>query len=457
MEKSALNELLAKEKKVRIYEEKIWGIPLWGCIKRKYRNKYIFIHAKVPPMSNHSKFNLWALMKSFFLSFWHILKLFLFSQKKSNLFLGFMRLEQVDRLYMDKFVDPIILSSAVENDYVYFERGRSGVHYFPRAVDNIVWTEFMDNLCSFMALFLFPFFAIFNWRAYNSLIIKMSLLVTLSLKDKFYVYYTTTKLFLKACFLCLIIKRLGVKRLFVPIAVLHYSYIIACKILKIPCYEIQHGITVGQTSTYSGEYVPESYPDYFLTFGQSSLKDRLFGLPLGKMINIGCSFKSFLKERNVKKIKNTYLLLSEPEITQKMIYTILELAKMYPEYTFHLRLHPLEVLNQYQKKMLVGFANVVLVDNMINSTIVSMSYEGVLAENTTVLYEAVSVGVKAARLQYNGLHTIHFEDEPRGMFFYMKKAEDFSGFVNEFTIPITGMEFFYSTFDVETFNTLLGK
>ena len=450
-----LNELFEKEKTLSIYNERIWGIPLWSCIKRKYRSKYLFIHAKVPPMSNHPKFYLWPLVRSFIVSFWHILKLFICSEKKPNLFLGFMRLEQMNGLYMDKFIEPIILLSELKDKYVYFERGRSGIHISPRSIKNIVWTEFIDNFCTLMSCGLFPFFVLFNWKTYGNLIDKINYLFPISLKERFYIYYITTRFLLKALFLCLVLKRLGVKRLFIPAAVIHYQYIAACKLLKIPCYEIQHGITAGQTYTYSGEYVPEAYPDYFLTFGKSSLKDSLFGLPLGRMINIGCAFKSFLKERNVVKLKNTYLLLSEPEITQKMVHTIVELAKMYPEYTFHLRLHPLEVLNQCQGTMLSEFANIALVDNIINSTIVCMDYEGVIAENTTVLYEAVSVGVKAARLQYNGLQTIHFEDEPRDLFFYMKRAEDFSSFANEFDISDANVDLFYSTFDVKTFNTLL--
>ena len=60
-----LNELFEKEKTLSIYNERIWGIPLWSCIKRKYRSKYLFIHAKVPPMSNHPKFYLWPLVRSF--------------------------------------------------------------------------------------------------------------------------------------------------------------------------------------------------------------------------------------------------------------------------------------------------------------------------------------------------------------------------------------------------------
>lgn len=454
---AVLNELLEKEKKLRIYDERIWGIPLWGCIRRKYRAKYMLVHAKIPPMSNHANFNLWILTKSFFISFWHILKLLIFSQKKANLFLGFMRLERVDGLYMDKFIDPVIMLSAVKQDYVYFERGRSGVHRSPRAIDNIVWTEFIDNLSSFIALFLFPFFVILKWHAYHGLVLKVKSLISISLKDWFYICYRTTVLLLKTLFIYLIIRRLGIKRVFAPVAVLHYSYVAACRMLNIPCYEVQHGITIGQTTTYSGEYVPEAYPDYFLAFGKSSLRDRLFGLPYGKMINIGCAFKSFLKERNVTKMKDTYLLLSEPEITQKMVDTLSELAKLYPKYNFHLRLHPQEKLNQYQLKKMNEFSNVKIVDNVENSTIACLAYEGVVAENTTVLYEAVSVGIKAARLQYNGFHTIHFEDEPQGLFFYMKRAEDFSSFANNFCATKIDMEFFYSTFDVETFNMLLIK
>ena len=456
MSKLTLKELLDKEKNLRIYDERIWGIPLWGCVKRKYRNKYMFVHAEIPPMSNHPKFNVWALMRSFVLSFWHILKLFVCSQKKSNLFLGFMRLEQVDGVYMDKFVDPIIMLSAAKDDYVYFERGRSGVHRSPRAIDNIVWTEFIDNLSLIMALFIFPFLAIFKWGTYEGLIIKVNRLIGISLKDRLYIYVRTTTCLLKIFFLCLVIKRLGVKRLFAPVAVLHFPYVAVCKLLKIPCYEVQHGITVGQTTTYSGEYVPEAYPDYFLTFGKSSLKDGLFGLPFEKMINIGCAFKSFLKKRRIIILKDTYLFLSEPQISQKMVDTLSELANLYPQYSFHLRLHPLEKLTRYQQNSLSGFPNVAIVDNVENSTIACMAYEGVIAENTTVLYEAVSVGIKAARLQYNGFHTIHFKDEPQGMFFYMKKAKDFSEFVNDFKVVVDS-EFFYSTFDVENFNKITAK
>lgn len=84
MSKLTLKELLDKEKNLRIYDERIWGIPLWGCVKRKYRNKYMFVHAEIPPMSNHPKFNVWVLMRSFVLSFWHILKLFVCSQNRHN-------------------------------------------------------------------------------------------------------------------------------------------------------------------------------------------------------------------------------------------------------------------------------------------------------------------------------------------------------------------------------------
>ena len=135
------------------------------------------------------------------------------------------------------------------------------------------------------------------------------------------------------------------------------------------------------------------------------------------MINIGCAFKSFLKKRRIIILKDTYLFLSEPQISQKMVDTLSELANLYPQYSFHLRLHPLEKLTRYQQNSLSGFPNVAIVDNVENSTIACMAYEGVIAENTTVLYEAVSVGIKAARLQYNGFHTIHFKDEPQGMFF----------------------------------------
>lgn len=267
----------------------------------------------------------------------------------------------------------------------------------------------------------------------------------------------TTAFLLKTFFLCLVIKRLGVKRIFVPAAVIHYPYIAACKLSNILCYEIQHGITVGPTSTYLGEYIPECYPDYFLAFGHSSVKDRLFGVPLEKVINIGCAFNFFLKSRNIAVLKGSYLLLSEPEISQRMVETITELAAMYPTYSFYLRLHPQEKLNQYQQESLNRLPNAKLVKTVENSTIACMAYEGIIGENTTVLYEAISVGVKVARLQYNGFQTNHFENEPQNLFFYMKKPEDFSTFVDDFDTSEFNRELFYSTFDVEAFHLILNR
>lgn len=457
MENIVLKNLLKIEEQTSIYDEKIWGLPLWSFIKRKYRNRYIWLNDNIPPMSNHPSFNLWSLLHSFIVSFWQVLSLFIHPKKITNLFLGFQRMEKVDGTYIDKLVDPIIISTDAKDDYVYLERGRSGVHYSPRYIDNIIWTEFIDNFCFIIACFLFPFFYLFNFKTYGKLINNIKQLLPISLKEQVQICYTTTAFLLKTLFLCLIIKKLGVKRIFAPIAVIHYPYIAACKLAKIPCYEIQHGITVGQTSTYFGEYRPECYPDYFLAFGHSSVQERLFGVPLEKMINIGCAFKSFLKGRDVVMLKNTYLLLSEPEISEKMVNTIIELAELYPKCTFHLRLHPQEKLNQYLRDLLDKLPNTKLIETVENSTIACMAYEGVIAENTTVLYEAVSVGVKAARLQYNGFHTIHFENEPRDLFFYMKKSEDFSTFVNNFNASEFNKELFYSTFDSKAFNLLLMK
>lgn len=457
MNDSILDNLLTKEKETNIYKERICNFPLWAYVRREYRNKYIFSNGGDSPLSNFSQFRLIPLLNSFIKSLFHITTLFIHSKKVSNLFLGFMRLEQIDGVYVDKFVDPIIRISTIKDDYIYMERGRSGVHCSPRFVNNIIWTEAIDFICIVCAYILFPIFYIFNYKKYNRFYHSLNQIFPITLKDKIKIANKTTNGLIKIFVLYLLFRKLGVKRVYLPVAVLHYPYIGACKKLKIPCYEIQHGITVGRTSTYSGEYVPEAYPDYFLVFGCCFMKDFLFGIPIDKMMNIGCAFKELIRQRSAIPLKNTYLILSDPEVTQKIVNTTVELAQMYPEYTFHLRLHPLERLNQSQIKVLSVFPNVKCVETINNSTITCMSYEGVIAENTSVLYEAVSVGVKAARLQYNGLHTIHFLDEPANIFFYMKKPEDLKTFIDNFKLGDVNKELYYSSFNHHLFNQILNQ
>lgn len=103
--------------------------------------------------------------------------------------------------------------------------------------------------------------------------------------------------------------------------------------MNLPVYEFQHGITNGETCLYSGYYNPDIDPDYFLTFGDACHKN-VFGIPENKIINIGWAFKSYLKQQhlNTEFFPDTFLVISEPEISQKVIDIVIYFANHFPEY-----------------------------------------------------------------------------------------------------------------------------
>jgi len=56
-------------------------------------------------------------------------------------------------------------------------------------------------------------------------------------------------------------------------------------------------------------------------------------------------------------------------------------------------------------------------------------FTNVIGENSTVLYEAVSMGKKVARLALGGLHPKFINPEDYDSFFIIRKFEDFSKFI----------------------------
>lgn len=451
-----LNDICNKERSLGFSDDTIWGIPIWRLVHVQYRNYFMSVIAGIPAMSNHPQFRLGKIITASWKSLIKLITICLRCKHVSNLFFGFPRLEKFNDKYIDKFIDPLIVQSNIGNDYLYLERGRSGEHKSPRYIaDNILWTEFIDCTVYVLSVLFAPLWWMCHIQKYTSIINKLSHIVNLNFKQKVQFVLITTRRYCKVAFLYILFRNLKAKRLFMPVALIHCTYLFAAKKAGIKVYEIQHGITVNNTTTYSGEYNKNWYPDLFLAFGMSSMKDYLFGVPESKMLNIGCAFKSLLTNSNRQCLSKTYLFLSDPEITDVMVVTFVDLANRYPHYQFHYRPHPHEKLNDDQKAIIDRTSNTKIVECLENSTVTCMNYEGVIAENTTVLYEAISVGVKAARLQYNGLTTIHFSDEIEGLFYYMQKPDDFEYFAETFVLNDFNKEFYYSSFNSKQFNALL--
>lgn len=452
-----VSDVCQLEQDLDLYKYKIIGVPIWRIVRRKYRDRYTDREIGVGALNNHSQFHFCALLKSYLISVKQILKLLLKNEYVDNVIFGFPRLENVNGIYLDKFIDPVLLESNLKNSYIYIERGRSGEHLTPRLNnEKIFFSEFIDFTSQLLGGLIVPLVFMFNLHKFIGIYQKTKDVLGFNYKDVFETSYRTSVFVLQVYFLKLIFKRIHAKRFFGVAIGNHYHYIVASRKIGIPVYEFQHGIIVGQTTLYTGVYDPQMYPDYFLAWGKSSMME-FFGVPLSRMINIGWAFKSYLV-KHIPKVNypdNTYLIVSDPEVTHIVIKTAMELAQTYLGYEFHIRLHPHEKLNKEQEMYVLQCKNISIQDNRINSNVALLSYCAILGENSTVMYEALSLGKKVGRLCFNGFNPIAMSGISKDAFYDIRDVNDFANFVTWKRTESLDDNMIYSDFCVDVVNRLL--
>lgn len=450
----SINKICQLEIDLDIYEERICKIPIWLCVYRKFRDRYIESGSGVLPMSNHGQLNLLRCIKTTFKSACQFFTLILKGKKIDNAIYGFPRLERIEGVYVDKFCDELIRQTPLADSYLYFERSRSFNHLFPRGIDNIIWTEFIDNLCIILGYIGIPITYLFNNNTFNTLFNKASSIITLSSKDKKFIVRKVGSDLIKFHITYFLLRRLKVKRIFAPV-LRNMPYLVAtAKKLNIPCFEIQHGITEGPTPLYSGTYIQEFSPTAFLAFGSTSMIP-VFNVPIEKMVNIGFAYKQYLYTLSPKEILNDhYLVVSDPEITQSIIDVVCNIKKDNPKCEFTIRFHPLEKPSDSQIEYLKEHG-VYIDDGKENSTLAVMKYQGVVGEKSTVLYEALNFGKKVAKINFNKLNiNMDVSEETKKGFYVLNGIEDFKFFKKADFPRQAGLEF-YSDFKKDAFAKIL--
>ena len=454
----ALSDLLELEDKLGLYNYTVKGVPIYQIFRYRLRGRYLERETnEYKRMKNHSKFNFSLLLKTYLSSALQVLNLCCTKKRIDNVIFGFPRLENVNGIYLDKFVDPVILESNLKDSYIYFERGRSGVHLTPRLnEERIITTEFIDFTSHMIGALIAPIVLCCFLRTILEFYSKLKKNFKISDKMLVDISHRISILLIKSLFFKMLFKKMRTKRFFSVASNLFRDYTLACKKLGIPVYEFQHGITVGCTALYSGGYDQRIQPDYFLAFGESSMCD-VFSVPLDRMIKIGWAFKSFVKQYapESKYGDNTFLMISEPHISQKIIQIVIELSDAYPDLIFHIRLHPMEKWTSKQMDAILPYKNITIQDNTINSNIALLSYNSILGENSTVMYEALSLGKKVGRFYFNGFVPTHMPGIPEGAFYYIQNIPDFKNFLLWNSKVENLSSVIYSDFESSVFNSLL--
>lgn len=454
-----LSEILKVEEQTGVNDLYIEGIPIWAIIKYRLRG-YHNVELGIDDITNQTKRpkkKFFERIKDIYNSFFDIYGLY---KTKTNIpycFVGFTRLEKINSVYIDKFIDPVITQCELDKkDYIYINNEKS--HPAERSKEHsIVFTDFIEYLSIFLLPVVFPILYIRNRKTYKILKTIIKNYFTKNKKAIVYLYVKPTLIYIQQIVYKSIFGRLGIKSVIGVARPSFFSQTLAAKKIGIKVIELQHGITHGLTNLYSGVYNTKIDPDYFCTFGEACSLD-VFNIPESKIVNIGFALNSYLKKivENNKYENNYILVISEPEPSENILTVVLKLANMYPELEFHIRRHPQEVYSDTQKERIKLARNVKDVSSSECSQVAIMPYTYIIGDNSSVLFEAVSIGKKVARLNCEGLISYGYDPEEQDGFFYLNNLNDFTSFINS-NHKKKDNRMIYSDFDSHAFKCLISK
>lgn len=444
-----LTILEEREKENRLADIVIAGIPIWDIIKHPLREKYLVntghlerIHNK---RANMNPSSLWYV----FVSFIHFLKLVSGMYKSSNLLVGFSRFEKVGNLYVDKYVDPLVKLTNLKDDYLYLEYGTHGLHFQNRTIDRRFYTDYINIISRFVGCI----WGVILYNKYKREILsfckKASFCLGFEVKTKWVARKIATFSCLTSLY-SLLLKRCNIKRVFGVSRIIFNHVAFAAKKLDVPVYELQHGITVEKTPLYMGQYNPDIDPDLFLLFGEGCPRN-VFGVPEENTLQIGWAFFDFLKEDKQDIDDSRCLLISSADISDKIISVGRELAEKHHDIQFDIRRHPMEIYNSDQKSILEKTANLNDVSSSECSAAAIMKYKYIIGEGSSVLYEALCMGKKVARLACIGVELRNRSEDDA--FYYLDDLSQFDDFLKAPHKELKKRA--YTKFDKDLFNSLL--
>lgn len=452
-----LSDILKVEEKEHVNDLYIEEIPIWNILKYRLRG-YHNVEMGINDITNHKrkrKKNLLQKINNLRRSFLNLSSLINLKHKISYCFVGFTRLEKINDVMIDKFIDPIIYECGFDdNEYIYMNN--ESVHPSNRCKDhNIFNTDFINTTSLLLTTFVFPFLYIRNRKTYKHLKNLIQKYYTKNRKAILYLYIKPSIIYIQHLLYIWLFKRIGVKSVIGVARPTFFPQALAAKKLGIKVIELQHGITHGPTTLYSGVYNSKVDPDYFCTFGESC-PPNVFNIDESRVINIGFALNSYLKKiiGDKKYGNNCILVISEPETSELILATVLKLAKSYPDIEFHIRRHPQEVYSEVQKERIRVTTNIKDVSSSVCSQIAIMPYNYILGDNSSVLFEALSVGKKVARLNCEGLISYGYLREKEDGFYYLNDVNDFSLFLKS-NFKNRKLSKIYSDFNVELFNNII--
>lgn len=449
-----LKEICSREIEFKLYDVSIHNISIYNFVRRIIRNQIMSLNGydentSSPPIP------LREYRISVLISFFHLLKLIVRHKPYEVVFHSFERIEKINNVYVDKFTDPIIDYSNVNNNYIILEPGRGGRHYTPRIHSKkIIYTEFINwfarqsirfNKKKYLNNYSNEIELLFSSisKAFPEIQIDRNLLLNYIIRGN--VTVSIYKFFFN---------QIKVKKFVAPARASFMNIIPAAKMTNVKVFELQHGITYSESLTYSGFIDPLFSPDYFLSFGKLN-SAKCYGISDDKVIEIGWAFENYINKGYKHQIDNNkVLIISSPDISNQMVNITHYLASQNPNIKFVFRPHPSEQLDNKRRNQLNSLSNIVLDNNLDNIMVSLMNYNNVIGENSTVLYEALSMGKKVGKLRMENLVPEYLNKDDAKYFYEITDNLSFIDFIMN-TLHNKTSKKIYSTFKPEVINKLL--
>ena len=435
-------------------KETILGLPLWRIVR--YKSRLYYVNKKTGYVAPPPKSTMVGKPHAKLLSgFWHYL-----NDKNLSIVFPFNRLVNINGVLIDKFTDPGIIESKInECSYVIVDPPTYSGNY-PRINRKNTLSEENRTPLQQILKYFFKFYTPIKYgRIIKQLFSKVQ--ISFELPDGFISYYYSqvSEFLSKYYFYLFWFKLLKPHRVFIVFREGYFPQIAVCKRMGIPVAEFQHGITLDDTVSFAGKYDRRIDPDYFLVFGEY-WKGPQFGMPLDRIVNIGWAYSKYLQKTiapNADKHERRVLVISSPEISGAILDALKVLSETPGDYSLDIRLHPCESYNDDQKIKLQSILKARVVDNKTDSALVLPTYKYVVGENSSVIYEALSVGCKVGMLNLCGLKPAIDLPGIKENFFVINDANDFEQFLSEEKSSSASKAEFYSDFDSETFMKFINE
>lgn len=454
-----IRDICAKEIQSGCYSHTINGIAIYNYVKKFLRKQkcreYGFISdSKTKRVDNKTRTI--TIMRSSC----QLFSLLLFKKETRNLIYAFPRVDKVNGIYLDKFTDPVIDNSIIkEQGYLIFEKGNHFTHLTPREHSNkVVYCDAIDFYSDVLAKISLRWFMNKHESEFDGLWQSIDAAFPSVVYNKKITAHTILQSYILTRIYTIVFKRLSIVNLIAPGRGAFSSLIPAAKLAGVKVFEIQHGVTYGESVTYSGYRDPLFIPDFFLSFGENKPID-VYGISPEKIYNIGYAFIEYLNNCISASVEDKIsycdiLVVSEPHITTTILSVVSQLAEQNPSIKFHFRPHPEEYLTDKQIKSISSTSNIVIDDNKQNILVVLNKFNYVIGENSTVLYEALSMGKKVGKLSMGGLRPRFLSKEDEDSFYIITNNEDFVCYLNG-SKDIRLSKTIYSSFQSNIVNSLL--